>query len=182
MALHPHPSSGDEYENDSQFADNSDGRRGVDARRRHIHGERGRYGGDGRGTAWTPRRASWSWHLLGKLGLSAAQKQQIKDIMAAAHPQMQSLHEQMRANSLKMRQVRPTDPNYANVVSLTSQTHGTLSAQMMAQRADLRAQVFKVLTPEQQTQLATLEAQSRLANKHGAWGGARGAAPDAPPN
>jgi periplasmic protein CpxP/Spy len=110
------------------------------------------------------------WHLLGKLGLSAAQKQQIKDIMAAAHPQMQSLHEQMRANSLKIRQVRPTDPNYANVVSLTSQTHGTLSAQMMAQRAELRAQVFKVLTPEQQTQLTTLEAQSG-AHKHGGWGG-----------
>jgi Spy/CpxP family protein refolding chaperone len=59
------------------------------------------------------------WHLLGKLGLSAAQKQQIKDIMTAAHPQMQSLREQVRA------------------------------------------QVFKVLTPEQQTQLTTLEAQSR---------------------
>ena len=118
------------------------------------------------------------WRLLGKLGLSAAQQQQIKDIMAAAHPQMQSLHSQMRANSLKMQETRPTDPNYASVASLTSQTHGTLSAQMMAQRADLRAQVFKVLTPEQQTQLAALEAQSR-AHKHG-WGGPRGAAPDAP--
>jgi Spy/CpxP family protein refolding chaperone len=77
------------------------------------------------------------WRLLGKLGLSAAQKQQIKDIMAAAHPQMQSLHEQM-----------------------------------MTQRADLRAQVFKVLTPEQQTQLATLEAQARQSRsqKHGGWG------------
>jgi Spy/CpxP family protein refolding chaperone len=92
--------------------------------------------------------------------LSAAQKQQIKDIMAAAHPQMQSLHSQMRANSLKLKQTPPTDPNYANIASLTSQTHGTLSAQMMAQRADLRAQVFKVLTPEQQTQLAALEAQA----------------------
>src|SRR5450631_626748 len=35
------------------------------------------------------------WHLLGKLGLDATQKQQIKDIMAAAMPQMKSLHEQM---------------------------------------------------------------------------------------
>ena len=106
------------------------------------------------------------WRLLGKLGLSAAQKQQIKDIMSAAHPQMQSLHEQMRANSLKMQEVRPTDPNYASVASLTSQTHGMLSAQMMTQRADLRAQVFKVLTPEQQTQLAALEAQARQSRGH----------------
>jgi Spy/CpxP family protein refolding chaperone len=34
-----------------------------------------------------------------------------------------------------------------------------LSAQMMTQQADVRAQVFKVLTPAQQTQLAALEAQ-----------------------
>jgi Spy/CpxP family protein refolding chaperone len=66
------------------------------------------------------------WHLLAKLGLSAAQKQQIKDIMTAAHPQMQSLREQMHA-----------------------------------QQAEVRAQVFKVLTPAQQEQLATLEAGAR---------------------
>ena len=99
------------------------------------------------------------WHLLGKLGLSATQKQQVKDIMAAAHPQMQSLHNQMRANSLKLRQTPPTDPNYASIASQVSQTHGSLSAQMMTQHAGVRAQVFNVLTPAQQTQLAALEAQ-----------------------
>ena len=106
------------------------------------------------------------WHLLGKLGLNDAQKQQIKDIMAAARPQMQSLHEQMRANSLKLAQILPTDPNYANVAAQVSQTHGSLTAQMMAQHADVRGQVFKVLTPPQQTQLTALEAQMR-SHKHG---------------
>jgi protein CpxP len=99
------------------------------------------------------------WHLLGTLGLSATQKQQVKDIMTAAHPQMQSLHSQMRANSLKLRQTQPTDPNYASIAAEASQTQGSLSAQMMTQQADVRAQVFKVLTPAQQTQLAALEAQ-----------------------
>jgi protein CpxP len=113
------------------------------------------------------------WHLLGKLDLSAAQKQQIKEIMAAAHPQMQSLHEQIRANALKMRQTPPTDPNYASVASQASQTHGSLAAQMMSQQADVRAQVFKVLTPAQQTQLAALEAQMQT-HEHGAWGGPHG--------
>jgi periplasmic protein CpxP/Spy len=110
------------------------------------------------------------WRLLGKLGLNAAQKQQIKEIMTAARPQMQSLHEQMHANSLKLRQTAPTDPNYAGVVSQASQTEGSLAAQMMTQRADVRAQVFKILTPAQQTQLATLEAQMQ-SQKHGARGG-----------
>jgi Spy/CpxP family protein refolding chaperone len=99
------------------------------------------------------------WHLLGKLDLSAAQKQQIKDIMTAAHPQLQSLHEQMHANSLKLQQTKPTDPNYASIAAAVSQTHGSLSAQMMTQHSEIRAQVFKVLTPAQQTQLAALEAE-----------------------
>ena len=100
-------------------------------------------------------------HLLRKLGLSDAQKQQIKDIMTAAHPQMQSLHEQMRANSQTLQQTLPTDPNYSSVASHVSQTHGSLVAQGMTQRAEVRAQVFAVLTPAQQTQLTALEAQIR---------------------
>jgi periplasmic protein CpxP/Spy len=110
-----------------------------------------------------------AWHLLGKLGLSATQKQQVKDIMTAARPQMQSLHSQMQANSLKLRQTQPTDPNYTSISSQASQTQGSLAAQMMTQQAELRAQVFKVLTPAQQTQLAALEAQMP-AHGGGHWG------------
>ena len=106
------------------------------------------------------------WRLLGKLNLSADQKQQVKDIMTAARPQMQSLHEQMHANMQKLQQTKPTDPNYNSIASQVSQTHGALSAQAFTQHAELRAQIFKVLTPEQQTQLATLEAQMG-ARKHG---------------
>jgi len=109
------------------------------------------------------------WHLLGKLDLNAAQKQQIKEIMTAAHPQMQSLHEQMQANSKKLWQTQPTDPNYASIASQVSQTHGSLAAQMMTQRADLRAQVFKVLTPAQQAQLTALEAEKHT-HEHGPRG------------
>jgi periplasmic protein CpxP/Spy len=108
-------------------------------------------------------------HLLRQLGLSDQQKSQIKAIMAAAHPEMQNLHEQMHANSLTLRNTKPTDPNYASIVSQASQTHGSLSAQAMAQHAQVRAQVFKVLTPAQQTQLAALEAAQ--AQKHGNRGG-----------
>lgn len=123
------------------------------------------------------------WHMLGKLGLSDAQKQQIKGIMTAARPQMQSLHEQMRSNSLKFRQTQPSDPNYTSIVSEVSQTEGSLSAQAMTQRAQLRAQIFKVLTPAQQTQLAALEAQMP-AHEHGPphEHGPRGAPSDSPPS
>ena len=79
--------------------------------------------------------------------------------MTAARPQMESLHQQMHANMLKLQQTQPTDPNYTSITSQVSQTHGSLQAQMLTQHAEIRAQVFKVLTPAQQTQLTTLEAQ-----------------------
>ena len=107
--------------------------------------------------------------LLSQLGLSEQQRVQIKAIMSATHPEMQSLHEQMHANSLTLRNTKPSDPNYASIVSQVSQTHGSLSAQAMAQHAQVRAQVFRVLTPAQQTQLAALEAAQ--AQKHGSRGG-----------
>ena len=99
------------------------------------------------------------WHMLSKLGLSDAQKTQIKSIMTAAKPEMQSLHQQMRTNMQKLEQTQPSDANYSTIASQVSQTHGSLSAQMMTQRTNVRAQIFKVLTPAQQTQLATLQAQ-----------------------
>jgi len=123
------------------------------------------------------------WHMFNKLGLSATQKQQVKDIMTAAHPQMESLHEQMRANEQKLRQTQPTDPNYTSIASQVSQTHGSLSAQLMTQQAEVRSQVYKILTPAQQAQLKTLEAEM-AAHKPGDWNGPRGPRPDdaAPPS
>src|SRR6202012_2656542 len=98
-------------------------------------------------------------HLLSKLNLSAEQQASIKTIMANAAPQMKSIHQEMRANSLKLSQTQPTDANYQSVVSQVTQANGSLHSQMITQREAVRAQIFKVLTPAQQTQLATLKAQ-----------------------
>ena len=62
------------------------------------------------------------WHLLKKLGLSDGQKAQVKAIMTAARPEMQSLHEQMHANMQKLQQTQPTDANYSTIVSQVSNT------------------------------------------------------------
>jgi Spy/CpxP family protein refolding chaperone len=107
------------------------------------------------------------WHhhghgqLLSKLNLSAQQQAAVKSIMANAGPQMKSIHQEMRGNSLKLRQTQPSDANYQSVVAQVTQANGSLHSQMITQREAVRAQIFKVLTPEQQTQLAALEAQMR---------------------
>jgi len=108
-------------------------------------------------------------HLLAQLNLTDDQKAQIKTIMTSAGPQMKTLHQQMQANSLKLRQTQPNDPNYANVVAEVSQSNASLHSQMTTQQAEVRSSVFKILTPAQQTQLAALEAQMQTRG-HGAWG------------
>jgi protein CpxP len=124
--------------------------------------------------AATPPAGAHGWHhgpehLYAQLNLTADQKAQMKVIMAGAGPQMKSIHQQMKANSLKLRQTQPNDPNYANVVAEVSQADASLHSQMITLHADVRAQVFKILTPAQQTQLAALEAQMQSSGHEG-WG------------
>jgi Spy/CpxP family protein refolding chaperone len=111
--------------------------------------------------------------------LSAEQQASIKTIMATAGPQMKSIHSEMRANSTKLSQTQPNDPNYPNVVAQVTEANGSLHSQMLTQREAVRAQIFKILTPEQQTQLAALKAQMQN-RPHGPWG-PRGAGASSPP-
>ena len=106
-------------------------------------------------------------HLFSKLGLSADQQASIKAIMTAAKPQMKSMHDQMRANHLKLMQTKPDDPNYGNVVAEVAQSNATLASQRTTHAAELRHQMYAVLTPAQKTQLTALEAQWAANPHHG---------------
>jgi Spy/CpxP family protein refolding chaperone len=133
-------------------------------------------------TTATPAAAGphrWHHHghgqWLSKLNLTAEQHAAIKTIMANAGPQLKNIHQEMRSNSLKLRQTQPSDANYPNVVAQVTQANGSLHSQMITQREAVRAQVFKILTPEQQTQLAALQAQmqARMQARMQAAGAAR---------
>jgi periplasmic protein CpxP/Spy len=118
----------------------------------------------------------WRHHhhsFLKELNLSDAQKASIKAIMQTNGPQMKSLHEQLHANEMKLRQTQPNDPNYSNVVSQTASANAPLHQQIDTLKATLRQEIFAKLTPAQQTQLQTLEAQAEA--RHAAR--AAGAAP-----
>jgi periplasmic protein CpxP/Spy len=116
--------------------------------------------------------------MLSKLNLTPEQQASVKTIMANAGPQMKSIFQEMHANSLKLRQTQPTDANYAAVVSQVTQANGSLHSQMITQREAVRAQIFKILTPAQQTQLVTLQAQmqTNMQARHAAWAAKREAA------
>ena len=117
---------------------------------------------------WGPHHEWGPGHLYSKLGLTAEQEASIKAIWTAAKPQMQSMHEQMKANHQKLQQTKPDDPNYGNVVAEVAQSerNARLAAHQPAWRK-LRAQMYAVLTPAQKTQLATLQAQWAANPHHG---------------
>ena len=115
------------------------------------------------GGPWHHHRAPG--RLYSKLGLSPEQQTSMKAIWTASKPQIQSLHETMRANHLKLAQTPPDDPNYGNVVAEVAQSNAALASKRTSEMAEMRAQMYAVLTPPQKTQLATLQAQM-AANPH----------------
>ena len=95
------------------------------------------------------------------LELSDQQRQSMRSIMETAGPDMKSLHQQMRANAEKLHRITPDDKNYASVLAQVSGDNGKLTTQMIAKKADLRAKLYAVLTPEQKTKLAAMKAKWR---------------------
>ena len=116
--------------------------------------------------------------MLSKLNLTAEQQASVKTIMENAKPQMKSIFQEMHANSQKLHATQPTDGNYAAVVSQVTQANGSLHSQMITQREAVRAQIYKVLTPAQRTQLVALQAQMKanMEARRAAWAAERGAA------
>jgi Spy/CpxP family protein refolding chaperone len=116
--------------------------------------------------------------MLSKLNLTPEQQASVKTIFQNAAPQFKSIGQEMHANSLKLRQTQPTDAGYPAVVAQVTQANGSLHSQMITQREAVRAQIFKVLTPEQQAQLKTLQAQmqAKMQARQAAWAAKRGAA------
>jgi Spy/CpxP family protein refolding chaperone len=117
--------------------------------------------------AQAPGGHHWGHHghhrggfMYAKLGLTDSQKAQIKTIHQTAAPQMKTLFEQMHANSAKLKQMSPSDPNYINTVQSVSQANAPLQAQLAVQRASIHQEIFtKVLTGEQQTTMLQMRAQ-----------------------
>jgi protein CpxP len=122
------------------------------------------------------RRRPPALRIYSKLNLTAEQQTSIKAIMAAAKPQMQGMHAQMKANHLKMMQTTPDDPNYASVVAEVASANATLASQRTTQMSEVKAQIYALLTPAQKTQLASLEAQWAANPHQGRWHHPAGAA------
>lgn len=132
-----------------------------DGKRGHRHGGHGMgHGGPGMMIPGMmhPRMLE---RMADELALTTEQRQTIRGFFDAAKPGMQDLTDQLRANAKQLMDVTPDDPRYSTVVQQASQDTGALTAQLIQQAAQVRTQVYGVLTPDQKQKLAAKQAEMR---------------------
>lgn len=103
--------------------------------------------------------------MAGELGLSDAQSQSIRGLFESARPAMQQRREQVQANAQLLRNTQPGDQDYQAVVARVSRAAGELAAGAVSDAAQLRAQVWAVLTPEQRSKAQQLGEQRQQRRK-----------------
>lgn len=125
------------------------------------------HGGAGMGMGAGPMTMPGMMHpgmferMADELDLTTEQREKIRGYFEAARPGMQELAAKQRANAEQLMDAKPDDPKYASIVQKASQEAGALTTQMVQQGAQVRAQVYGVLTPEQRTKLAAKQAEMR---------------------
>lgn len=137
------------------------------------------------GMGMHPRMLDW---MADELSLTAAQRQSIQGLFESARPAMQAHREQMRASTEALRNVEPGSRDYQAAVERASRTAGELASRAVSDGAQLRAQVWAVLTPEQRVKANQMRDQMRERmskrmqerGKGGRSGQGRPAAPVAP--
>ena len=119
--------------------------------------------GDSRGghKTWSEHRGSRGFggpeEMIGRmaehLDLDDTQRQQLENIMQAAKPEFESLRERAHANRQIVRALDVNDPDYGSQLQNLSAESGEIAADLTLLTGRVRADVYTVLTLEQQQKL-----------------------------
>jgi Spy/CpxP family protein refolding chaperone len=94
--------------------------------------------------------------LVAALNLTDTQKSQMKSIFQTARQSAQPIRQQLKQTRQSLQAaVKAGD---SNQIQQLASTEGTEMGQLAAIHASARAQMFKMLTPEQQQKLSTIQA------------------------
>ncbi|MGH8336639.1 MAG: Spy/CpxP family protein refolding chaperone [Gammaproteobacteria bacterium] len=99
--------------------------------------------------------------MLGKLNLSDAQRASIKQIVSSSREQNKPARQALRQQRAAFEAMTPNHAGYEAATVLLAQAEGHATQERVEQMANLRAQIYAVLTPAQQAQMATLKAQAQ---------------------
>ncbi|MEW9572636.1 Spy/CpxP family protein refolding chaperone [Rhodanobacter sp. Si-c] len=110
---------------------------------------------------WGHHGGAHGMMALHKLNLSDAQKASIKQIMKSSFTQNKSQFQAVRQQRQAFQAMSPTDPGYQAAAASLAQAEGAATTARVQQMANVRAQIYNVLTPAQQSQLASMKAQQQ---------------------
>ena len=99
--------------------------------------------------------------MADELHLTDAQRQSVQGLFESARPAMQAHREQMRKSAELLRNVEPDSKEYQATVAQASRTAGELASRAVSDAAQLRAQVWAVLTPEQRVKAKEMREKMR---------------------
>ena len=115
----------------------------------------GPFGGRGGRGAFGPGPA------LNELNLSDAQKEQVREIRERNRDQTQQVMQRLNAAAQKQRQAIETLPVNETLITSATQDMTAAQVELAIQEARLNADVWSVLTPEQQAQATKLRAERK---------------------
>ena len=97
-------------------------------------------------------------HMLKQLDLTSDQQTQVKAIFAKEKPTLQPLMQQMRQNHDAMKALEASGPfDEAKTRALATQNSQTM-VELQVEHARIKSEIMQVLTADQKTKLAEIEA------------------------
>lgn len=99
--------------------------------------------------------------MLLKLNLSDAQKASVKQIISTHREQNRASWQALRQQRSAFESMTPNQVGYQAAAASLAQAEGQATRTRVQQMANLRAQIYAVLTPAQQAQAATLQAEAQ---------------------
>ncbi len=99
--------------------------------------------------------------MLHKLNLSDAQKASVKQILSTSRARNKAQWQALRQQREAFEAMTPNQVGYQAATASLAQAEGQATQARVQQMANLRAQIYAVLTPAQQAQAATLQAEAQ---------------------
>ncbi|MHB1058789.1 MAG: Spy/CpxP family protein refolding chaperone [Rhodanobacter sp.] len=98
---------------------------------------------------------------LGKLDLTDAQRASIKQIVHSSFAQNKTQRQALRQQRQAFASMTPDQVGYQAAAARLAQAEGDATRVRVQQKANVRAQIYAVLTPAQKAQMATMRAQKQ---------------------
>ena len=100
------------------------------------------------------------------LDLDELQQEQMNNIVLAAQPEMDALHDRQRANRKAQHELDANDPDYSAKLSDIAAESGELTAARTMLMGSMRSEISAVLTEEQRAKLGERGDRRRHHGRH----------------